>query len=66
MNGMKTEKRHELVIEGDALLDAIDPEDDVSHTIDVQSLTRIRRRRHGAPGYSSFSIPAESGEAMLR
>jgi hypothetical protein len=48
MNGLKTEKRHELVIEGDALLDAIDPEDDMGDTIDFQSVAGIRRPRHGA------------------
>jgi hypothetical protein len=35
LDGLKAEKRHQLVIEGDALLDAIDPEDDVGHAIDV-------------------------------
>jgi len=52
INGLKTEKRHELVIEGDALLDAIDPEDDMGDAIDFQSVAGIRRG-HGAAAYSS-------------
>src|SRR2546423_11733318 len=44
-DGSQAEKWHQLVIEGDALDDAIDPEDDVCDAVDFHSAGRVHHAR---------------------